>query len=249
VEINYKDRFPLWIEPWVSGIYALDDEERGARATDMGDAVPAVLTAYNDELGDWTLMMHVLDYVEMTGGEIEWSHWTAVRWRGGNSVSLYGRTGEGWHVDHVMDLSIGSESIRDLLSVQEMVKESVSETGSRLVARALLRYLPLANRLSIWDGKSSLFCCECGIDELREEPIIKDFLGREVIPLESWSLERDDDGRWRDFKFPLGKVSFGPDYYFTTKLFPGIEPFDIKNKTAKESKKSKKSKKSAKPKK
>ena len=247
--INYKERFPLWIEPWFSGIYALDDKERGDRATDMVDAEPAVLTAYNDELGDWTLMMHVLDYVHMEGGEIEWSHWTAVRWRGGNSVSLYGRTGEGWHVDHVMDLSIDSEGIRDLLSVQEMVENSVSEGNSQLVAQALLRYLPLANRLSIWDWKSSLFCCECSIDELREEPIIKDFLGREVIPLESWSLERDDEGHWRDFKFPLGKVSFGPDYNFTTKLFQGIEPFDIKNKSAKKSKKSKKPNKPAKTKK
>ena len=40
--INNKERFPLWIEPWVSGIYALDEEDLGARATDMGDAAVAV---------------------------------------------------------------------------------------------------------------------------------------------------------------------------------------------------------------
>jgi hypothetical protein len=40
--IDYKERFPLWIEPWFSGIYALDQEDLGARATDLGDAVPAV---------------------------------------------------------------------------------------------------------------------------------------------------------------------------------------------------------------
>ena len=40
--IDYKERFPLWIEPWVSGIYALDDEDSGVRATEMGDAAVAV---------------------------------------------------------------------------------------------------------------------------------------------------------------------------------------------------------------
>ena len=244
--INYKERFPLWIEPWVSGIYALDDDERGARATDMGDAVPAVLTAYVDELGDATLMMHVLDYVEMTGGEIEWSHWTAVRWRGGNSVTLYGRTGEGWHVDPVMELPLSRDANREMQWAQEFYGDGTG--NGKFVAVALLPYLPLANRLSIWDGKTPLFCCECSIDELREEPIIKDFIGYEVIPLEHVVRRRDDENRWREFKKPLGTASFGPDHNFTTKLLHRIEPFDKINKAVKKNKKAGKPKKSAKPK-
>ena len=48
---DYTDTFPLWIHPWVSGIYALEINERVARP---GDKVPAVLTAYRDEFGEAT---------------------------------------------------------------------------------------------------------------------------------------------------------------------------------------------------
>ncbi len=179
---DYTDTFPLWIHPYVSGIYALENQGRAP-----GDEkIPALLTSYIDELGDATLMMHVTDYRHMEGGEIEWCHWTAVRWRREKSVSLYGRLEEGWRLSHVMDLPLDEY---DYLQLSQNVCDDLQ------AATFLLPYLPFATQLSIWDGKEPLYCCEDYLDQLRDEPFIADVLNLETIPLQQtrrWPRELDE---------------------------------------------------------
>jgi len=179
---DYTDTFPLWIHPYVSGIYALENQGRAP-----GDEkIPALLTSYIDELGDATLMMHVTDYRHMEGGEIEWCHWTAVRWHREKSVSLYGRLEEGWRLSHVMDLRLDDN---------EYLQLSQNVDSDRQAATFLLPYLPLATQLSIWDGKEPLYCCEDYLDQFRDEPFIADVLNLETIPLQQtlrWPRELDE---------------------------------------------------------
>lgn len=188
---DYTDTFPLWIHPWVSGIYALEINERVTRP---GDKVPAVLTAYRDEFGEATLIMHVADYRSMEGGDdIEWCHWTAVRWRGDMSVSLYGRVEEeSWRLTRVMDLPLTDGQH------QQLVWNRSEGGGGKDTAIALLPYLPLATKLSIWDGKEPLYCCHDYLDEFRDQSFVQDVLGFEVIPLQEtmkWPREDDDKPR------------------------------------------------------
>jgi len=188
---DYTDTFPLWIHPWVSGIYALDIDQRVAR---RGDKIPAILTAYRDELGEATLMMHVADYRHMEGGDdIEWCHWSAVRWRGDMSVSLYGRVEEeSWRLARVLDLPLTDKQHQQLVWNREELADS------RDMAIALLPYLPLATRLSLWDGKEPLFCCHEYLDYFRDEPFVQDVLNLEVIPIQEvskWPREDDEKPR------------------------------------------------------
>jgi len=188
---DYTDTFPLWIHPWVSGIYALDDPERSARPTDK---IPALLTAYIDELGDAILMMNVPDYRTMEGSdEIEWCHWTAVRWRGDKSVSLYGRVEEeSWRLARVLDLPLTDQQH------QQLVWNRSLRFRGKDTAIALLPYLPLATKLSVWDGKEPLYCCHDYLDEFRDQSFVQDVLGFEVIPLQEtnkWPREDEEKPR------------------------------------------------------
>ena len=187
---DYTDTFPLWIHPWVSGIYALEINERVTRP---GDKVPAVLTAYRDEFGEATLMMHIPDYATMEGDDVEWCHWTAVRWRGDMSVSLYGRVEEeSWRLAKVLDLPLTDKQH------QQLVWNRSERGGGKDTAIALLPYLPLATKLSLWDGKEPLYCCHDYLDEFRDQPFVQDVLGFEVIPLQEtrkWPREDDETPR------------------------------------------------------
>ena len=209
---DYTDTFPLWIHPWVSGIYALENQGRAP-----GDEkIPALLTSYTDELGDATLMMHVTDYRHIEGGgEIEWCHWTAVRWRREKSVSLYGRIEEGLRLSHVMDLPINDDEYLQLSQ----------NCGSGVKAAIfLLPYLPLATQLSIWDGKEPLYCCEDYLDQFRGEPFIADVLNLETIPLQQtrrWPKEWDETTP-KDLS-PLSPITDGPTRAFITEVLAEIE--------------------------
>ncbi len=188
---DYTDTFPLWIHPWVSGIYAFDLAERVHRP---GDRIPAILTAYRDEFGEATLMMAVADYRSMEGDdEIEWGHWTAVRWRGDMSVSLYGRVEEeSLRLKRVMDLPLTDSEHQQLIWNREELADGKD------MATALLPYLPLAMKLSIWDGKEPLYCCHDYLESFRDKPFIQDVLNLEVIPIQETSKwPRDDEEKPR----------------------------------------------------
>ncbi len=226
---DYTDTFPLWIHPWVSGIYALENQ---ARAPD-GEKIPALLTSYIDELGDATLMMHVTDYRHIEGGEIEWSHWTAVRWRKDKFVSLYGRIEEGWRLSRVMDLP---------LSDNEFIQLSQNCQNDVNAAIFLLPYLPLATQLSIWDGKEPLFCCEDYLDQFRGEPFIADVLNLETIPLQQtrrWPKEWDEPTQ-KDIS-PLSAIADWPTRAFIREALAEVEQSKTRSsKTTKEPKKTRK---------
>lgn len=210
---DYTDTFPLWIHPYVSGIYALENQGRAP-----GDEkIPALLTSYIDELGDATLMMHVTDYRHIEGGEIEWSHWTAVRWRREKSVSLYGRLEEGWRLSHVMDLPLTDD---DYLQLSQNCGPEVSATA----AIFLLPYLPLATQLSIWDGKEPLYCCEDYLDQFRDEPFIADVLNLETIPLQQtrrWPRALDEPNQ-KDIR-PLTAITDPQTRAFIWKALAEVE--------------------------
>jgi len=211
---DYTDTFPLWIYPWVSGIYALEINERVAHP---GDKVPAVLTAYRDEFGEATLMMHIADYSTMEGDEIEWCHWTAVRWRGDMSVSLYGRVvEESWRLARVLDLPLTDDQH------QQLVWNRSEGGGGKDTAIALLPYLPLATKLSIWDGKEPLYCCHDYLDEFRDQPFVQDVLGFEVIPLQEtmkWPREDDEKPRLVIVNPLLAPVDFPSSEFIRGVLF------------------------------
>ena len=210
---DYTDTFPLWIHPWVSGIYAFENQGRAP-----GDEkIPALLTSYTDELGDATLMMHVTDYRHMEGGEIEWCHWTAVRWRREKSVSLYGRIEEGWRLSHVMDLPLNDDKYLQLS------QNCGSEVNAAIF---LLPYLPLATQLSIWDGKEPLYCCEDYLDQFRGEPFIADVLNLETIPLQQtrrWPKEWDETDTTPKDLSPLSPITDGPTRAFITEVLAEVE--------------------------
>jgi len=186
------------------------------------EKIPALLTAYTDELGEATLMMHVTDYRHMEGGDIEWCHWTAVRWRGDKSVSLYGRVEEeGWRLSRVMDLPLTTDRYQQLVWNCPQF-----DSASRSVAIALLPYLPLATQLSIWDGKEPLYCCHDYLDEFRDEPYIAEVLNFEVIPLQEtneWPRESDEE-RTLIMTNPLHPISDFPSREFIRALMAETEP-------------------------
>jgi len=216
---DYTDTFPLWIHPWVSGIYALANSGRTSKDDEK---IPALLTAYTDELGEATLMMHVTDYRHEDTDQIEWCHWTAVRWRGDTSVSLYGRVeDETRSLSHVMDLPLTTDQHQQLVwNCPEFLG------GPRTVAIALLPYLPLATQLSIWDGKEPLYCCHDYLDEFRDEPFIADVLKFELIPLQEtnkWPRE-SDEVRTLIMTNPLHPISDFPSREFIRALMAETEP-------------------------
>ena len=210
---DYTDTFPLWIHPYVSGIYALENQGRAPG----NEKIPALLTSYTDELGDATLIMHVTDYRHMEGGEIEWCHWTAVRWRHEKSVSLYGRLEEGWRLSHVMDLPLDDY---EYLQLSQNVGNGVH------AATFLLPFLPLATQLSIWDGKEPLYCCEDYLDQFRDEPFIADVLNLETIPLQQtrrWPKEWDETETTPKDLSPLSPITDGPTRAFITEVLAEVE--------------------------
>lgn len=206
---DYTDTFPLWIHPWVSGIYVFDDPEQIERPTNK---IPALLTAYIDELGDAILIMHVPDYRYLQGSdEIEWCHGTAVRWQGDKSVSLYGRVDpESWRLEHVRDLPLTNEQH------QQLVWNCYAWGGGKETAIALLPYLPLATRLRIWDGKEPLYCCHDYLDAFRDYAFVADVVTLEVIPLQEtrkWPFEIYDTPQ-RVERYPLTPITEARDQDF-----------------------------------
>lgn len=159
--------------------------------------------------------MHVTDYRHIEGGEIEWCHWTAVRWRREKSVSLYGRLEEGWRLSHVMDLPLADD---------EYIQLSQNVLNDVQAATFLLPYLPLATQLSIWDGKEPLYCCEDYLDQFRDEPFIAEVLNLETIPLQQtrrWPRELDEPTQ--KYIKPLSGIADGPRRAFITEVLAEVE--------------------------
>lgn len=178
-----SETFPLWINPWISGIYVLHEFDRSQDPAVSGGLIPAVLTSYCDEFGDANLMMHVLDFTEMTGGSIEWCHYVGVKWRGGNSVALYGRKDDGWRIELKVEVPLSAEVVTSMTMQRFMFGEDSFFDDPRRAACVLLPYLPLANRLQVWDKKAKLDCIDSDINELRDNEILKLLIDRETIPL------------------------------------------------------------------
>ena len=177
------ESFPLWINPWVSGIYALYDPLRSGSTESADGMIPAVLTSYCDEFGDANLLMHVLDYSELTGGRIVWSPFAGVRWRGGNAVELYKRDDEGWNFRFLWEKSLSEDEVERLPNHQELCRGDRTESESRIVAEALLPHLPFGKELRIWDRTKTLACPNGPIEDMLHEPEIRIVLERGVLPL------------------------------------------------------------------
>jgi len=167
--------------------------------------IPAVLTAYCDEFGDANLMMHILDFTEMTGGDIEWCHYVGVKWRGGSSLALYGRKNEDWRVQLMVEIPLSAEDLTNLVTQRFMFGEDSFVSDSQRVASVMLPFLPLANRLQIWDKKTKLDCLESDIDELRESEMIKFVIDREVIPLSETQIIAEPWYELDTFTSPLSE--------------------------------------------
>jgi len=164
----------------------------------------------------------VPDYRTMEGSdEIEWCHWTAVRWRGDKSVSLYGRVEEeSWRLARVLDLPLTDQQH------QQLVWNRSLRFRGKDTAIALLPYLPLATKLSVWDGKEPLYCCHDYLDEFRDQSFVQDVLGFEVIPLQEtnkWPREDDEKPRLVIVN-PLSSPVDGPRSEFIRGLLFEREP-------------------------
>lgn len=202
-----SETFPLWINTWISGIYALHEPDRSQDLAVSGGLIPAVLTSYCDEFGDANLIMHVLDFTEMTGGSIEWCHYVGVKWRGGNSVALYGRKDEGWRIELKMEIPLTAEEVTSMTMQRFMYREDCFTSNPQQAACVLLPFLPLANRLQVWDKKSNLDCLESGIDELRDDELIKFVIDREVIELSDTQIISEPWYDLETFSCPLSEHS------------------------------------------
>ena len=207
--------FPLWIQPWISGIYSFHYPERCLDADACGGNIPAILTSYIDEVGETTLMMHVLDYTEITGGEIEWSHWAAIRWRGGDRLSVFGRGEEGWHLYPMLDAPLSIDELDNILVAKEIARNNKTEQDSKVMAEALLPYLPFVNMLSIWDGKSPLDYLEIEDEDFQDHPSLSFVRNREVIPLVRNSYIRVPWYERENFKSDIGGFPMLLDHNFT----------------------------------
>ncbi len=202
-----SETFPLWIDPWISGIYALHEPDRCQNDEVSKGSIPAVLTSYCDEFGDANLMMHVPDYTEMTGGAIEWCHYVGVKWRGGNSVALYGRKDEAWRIELKMEIPLSAEETSNLVMQRFRGGEDSFVGRPQEIASALIPYLPFANRLKVWDGNASLDCLEADINELRNDEMIKFVIDREVIPVsETWILSES----WHELESSVSPLAGHP---------------------------------------
>ena len=174
---------PLEICPWLSGIYALHDVYRaGGEGNSSDNNVPAILSAYFTEFGDACLVMHVLDYTHIEGGQIAWCNWTGVGYRGGNRVSLYARDDEGWDLHFKKEVEVNNDEAEVLSTIYDQILER--QLGGQIVAEFLLPYLPEADQLSIWDGVSNLNDPDgVSLNQIRDSTLIAPLLGLDVIPL------------------------------------------------------------------
>jgi len=221
----YKsETFPLWITPWVSGIYTLYEPDR-CLDEDAKGYVPAILTAYLDEFGDANLMMHILDFTELTGGEVEWCHWVGVKWRGGDRVALYGRQdSEGWKIEFKMEVPLSVDETDDLMTELREYEAGRTEKGSLTVAEALIKHLPLVNRLGIWDGESKLGWLDEEYEDDEEgrdewwNKMIAPFLDRPVIPLVDKTWIRSPWYERETYTHDISDFPPHPDHNFTTDL-------------------------------
>jgi hypothetical protein len=208
--------FPLWIQPWISGIYAFHYPDRCLDAAACGGNIPSILTSYIDEVGEATLVLHVLDYTEITGGDIEWSHWAAIRWRGGDRLAVFGRREEGWHLHPMMDVPLSVDELDDLLVAKEITGNNKTEHHSKIMAEALLPHLPFVNMLSIWDGVSPLDCLELEDEDIQDHSSLSLVRSREVIPLIKSSYTRVPWYERENFKSDIGGFPMLLDHNFTT---------------------------------
>lgn len=188
--MSFDLTFPLWIKPWISGIYAFDCPVHGPE----GSRTPAVLTAYLDEVDEATLVMHAPDFNRMDGrGEVEWCHWEAVRWRRGESVWIYrlpvfldGDQDRIWNLRLDCEKPLSRHESARLRELSQSFDNT--EDGSREVAEALLPFLPSLTELAIWDRREQLWTCGFEVEDPFDEdswrePYILFVLDRPVIPL------------------------------------------------------------------
>ena len=218
MEQPLNQTFPLWIEPWISGVYSFHYPDRCVEAEACGGNIPAVLTAYIDEVGESTLMMHVLDFTEIDGGEIEWCHWVGVRWRGGDRVSLFGREDEGWGLIPQMDIPLSIDEIDDLLAAKELAGKGKTKGDSVTMAKALLPHLPFVHLLSIWDGESLLDYLQIDDEELEDHPSLVFVRDREVLPLIEKNYIRSAWHERQTYVGDISKMPRHPDHNFTMDL-------------------------------
>jgi hypothetical protein len=218
MEQPLSQTFPLWIQPWISGIYAFHYPDRCADVEAFDGNIPAILTAYIDEVGEATLMMHVLDYTEMTGGDIEWCHWAAVRWRGGDRISLFGREDEGWDLYPKMDVPLSIEEMDDLLVAKEMNGFSKTIEASRSMAEALLPHMPFVHWLSVWDRESPLDFSVIDEEDIQDHPSLLFVRDREVVPLINTSYLRARFFEREIYKSDIWDFPRHPDHNFTVDI-------------------------------
>jgi hypothetical protein len=140
-----------------------------------------VLTAYRDEVGEATLILHVLDYTKQEGGSVEWCHWDAVRWRGDDSVSIFSVDGDGWNLRRESEVVLSEEDVDALQDAAEDFENS--ESGSREVAEALLPHLRSVMDLEVWDRQEQLWCCDEPIVVVLEDDYMQFVLERPVLVL------------------------------------------------------------------
>ena len=215
MEQPLNQTFPLWIEPWISGIYAFHYPDRCADAEACGGNIPATLTAYIDEVGESTLMMHVLDYTEIDGGEIEWCLWAGVRWRGGDRVSLFGREDEGWCLVPKLDVPLSIDETDNLLAAKELAGNGKTKGDSAVMAEALLPHLPFVHLLSLWDGESTLDYLQIDEEDLEDHPSLVFVRDREVLPLTEKNYIRSHWYERQIYEHDISDTPRHPDHNFT----------------------------------
>jgi hypothetical protein len=181
------------ISRWISGIYALSDIRRRCWEFDEPYDVPAVLSCQFDELSSSNLTMWVLDYTRPEGGPIDWAPWVGVRLSGDRTIELFGRDSreESAQLNCQLRYTLTDSQFEELRSscnpaaeIDTYVSAVSPKTFHQEIAQSLLPYLPLAERLSIWDREKDLDALDSGIQGIMDEDFIKLVEGRACIPLE-----------------------------------------------------------------
>lgn len=188
------------ISRWTSGIYALNDSSRQCYFPEA-HKVPAVLSAQFDELSNSNLTMWVLDYIHPEGGQIDWAPWVGVRWSGERTVELFGRNPreESVQLNCQLIYTLSNSELEELQSAYNPARSHYiyhsaldPQIFHERIARTLLPYLPLVERLSMWDRRDDLDALDSGIKEILNERFIKLVEQRSCIPLEKRVVLRSD---------------------------------------------------------
>ncbi len=192
------------ITRWTSGIYALDDSRRQCYFRPEVHRVPAVLSAHFDELSNSNLTMWVLDYIHPEGGQIDWAPYVGVRWSGERTVDFFGRNPgeESVQLNCQLRYTLTASELAELQSAYDPARSAYAygsaldpQNFHELIARTLLPYLPLAERLSMWDRREDLDALDSGIKEILNESFIRLVEQRACIPLEKRVVLRPE---WLD---------------------------------------------------